>query len=261
MAKHRPLFRPQEAPEAVLPRIEQWYLGEQGQRLLAAEQIVVDQQLQNCFGYHLLQLSVSSQFTLYDSSAVQHKYRAHPLSQSTDTAPDVLSGFEMLPFETGSVDVALLHHAHEFVANPHEVLREMQRVVTPRGHLIIAGFNPWSLLGAHTLASRFRSDTPWRQHLISKRRIVDWLSLLGFGVIHIQYVFPRPWPEFDRQWLAKSSGAIRDNIHRTPFGACYIISAVKDVSTLTPVRPSWSTVAKPFAGLSPVNPVRSKEVA
>ena len=263
MAKHRRLFRPQASVEELLPLIEDWYQTPKGQSLLSKEQLLIDEQLEGCFGYYLLQLSVSGQVELFGNSTIGTNFRGHPLLwESGDSVfPDVLTSYEALPIETDSLDAAIIHHAHEFVANPHEVLRELQRVLRPRGRLILTGFNPWSLLGLNTLLSRMKTNSPWHQHLISSHRLVDWLSLLGFSVLKVKYVYPRQWPEFKSPLLHRCSTFLEGNFHRTPFGACYIISAIKDVSAMTPEKPLWSSMARPFRGLSPINPARSKEVA
>ena len=52
-----------------------------------------------------------------------------------------------LPFDAQSIDLILLPHALEFIDNPHEVLREVDRVLRPEGRVLILGFNPWSLFG------------------------------------------------------------------------------------------------------------------
>lgn len=262
MAKHMPLFRPQEPLECILPRVENWYLGDQGQRLLNSEKTIISKQLQNCFGYHLVQLSISNQFTLFQDSSVNRNYLAHPFLNQQHDHVDVCCEYDALPFETDSVDVVILHHAHEFSQNPHDVLREIQRIITPRGHLIIAGFNPWSLQTLFHMAKNINTTEPWQQHWLSRKRIADWLGLLGFHVTGVKYVFPQASLNCDGHKLDSISAAVREQIIRTPFGASYIISAIKDVRAITPTRPNWLSITKSLTGrLSPVNPARSKEVA
>jgi len=158
--------------------------------------------------------------------------------------------------------VVILHHAHEFAQNPHDVLREIQRIITPRGHLILAGFNPWSLQTLFHMANNINTTEPWQQHWLNRKRVTDWLGLLGFHVTSTKYVFPKKRLEFSQQKLDSLAAAIRAQIVRTPFGASYIISAIKDVQAITPTRPSWLSITKSFTGrLSPVNTARSKEVA
>ena len=47
-------------------------------------------------------------------------------------------------------------HILEFADEPHQVLREVERVLVPEGHLVITGFNPASLWGLRQAAGALR---------------------------------------------------------------------------------------------------------
>jgi ubiquinone/menaquinone biosynthesis C-methylase UbiE len=49
----------------------------------------------------------------------------------------------------------VLPHTLEFSADPHHVLREVERVLVPEGRVVISGFNPASLWGLRQGRSRF----------------------------------------------------------------------------------------------------------
>ncbi len=53
-----------------------------------------------------------------------------------------------------SIDLVFLPHTLEFSADPHQVLRETERVLIPEGRVIILGFNPLSSLGLWRLFRR-----------------------------------------------------------------------------------------------------------
>lgn len=237
-----------------LSRFEQWFESAAGQKILPVQQAMVDDILVHSFGYHLLQLSVSRTAQLYTECRVQQQFRCHPLSINTcshlkaETLLDrnVVADFEQLPFETNSLDVVVLHHVHELVDNPHQLLREIQRVVVANGRLIIVGFNPWSLQGIYSRIMRYRSPAIWHNQMISSRRMDDWLSLLGFEISKVQYAFNRP------KLLSKSDNSLIKRLSATwPFGHLYMISAVKQQSGMTFIRPVWSPARKSFAGLAP----------
>lgn len=213
--------------------------------MLACQQRLIDEMLVAHFGYHLLQLSVHSTFSLYDDCRVQNKYRCHPFSLQADAQCD----FDQLPFDSESMDVVVLHHAHEFVPNPHAVLRELQRVVIPNGLLVVIGFNPWSLLGLYSNIGRFYSRSIWQNHLIAAGRMKDWLSLLGFETEQCQY--GHHFPELldrTRQPLARQFS------RHWPLGNFYIMSAIKHQAGVTPLKPRWQQGASGFAGLTPIKP-------
>lgn len=239
-------------PTESLPLIESWFRSPAGLRLLEAEQDLLTPQLSTVFGYHLLQLSVSRDVCLFQESRIQHKFRCHPLSDDSGRQ-QLCSAFDQLPFAENSLDLVILHHVQEFVANPHQVLRELQRVLIPQGQVILLGFNPWSLLGLHGRLAGLRSNTVWHNHFLSTRRIVDWLNLLGFQVELIRYTFHRP-P------IAQTAVFDRLSINRShwwtmwPLGGVYMIRAVSQVSAMTPRKLRWSDKKRAFPKLVTVKP-------
>lgn len=60
---------------------------------------------------------------------------------------DVVCDLRELPFAANSIDLAVLPQRHEFHDNPHQILREVERILIPDGQLVITGFNPLSLWG------------------------------------------------------------------------------------------------------------------
>ena len=231
--------------EQKLPLFAQWFSGEAGAKLLHKQRECVSDTLTRCFGYHLLQLSVDADINLFDDCRVQKKYRVHPYA--TDCS--ARCHFDELPFANESLDVVIVHHVHELANNPHQILREMQRVVVPHGHLIIIGFNPWSRLGLYSAAAGLLPSSMWQNQLITYRRMKDWLSLLGFEISRVEYGFHSP------QYLEKKAGPmVRQKLKSWPLGNFYVVSAIKQVATMTPVKLRWRRPRKQFAGLAPVKP-------
>jgi SAM-dependent methyltransferase len=90
--------------------------------------------------------------------------------------------FAELPFASQSLDLVVLPHVLEFAAEPHQVLREVERVLIPEGQVIICGFNPASLWGARQGWARRRQPLPAAAgEFISMPRMKDWLKLLNLG--------------------------------------------------------------------------------
>ena len=237
-----------------LPRIESWFAAQPGQRLLCAEQELIDEELANLFGYQLLQLSISRDICLFGESRVQSNFRCHPLPHEPGQWPlDLQCSFDELPFADASLDAVIVHHAQEFVANPHRLLRELQRVVIPHGQVLMLGFNPWSLLGAYGRMAGMATGSIWHHHYLSTRRLIDWLNLLGFQVDTIRYTFHRPPTR--HTWLFD-----RVNINRAhwwtlwPLGGIYLIKAVRQVAGMTPSKPRWADKKRRFPSLVPVKP-------
>jgi SAM-dependent methyltransferase len=191
------------------------------------------------FGYHLVQIGHQGvNEELLKVSPVRNRLvmgigNATPLGElQADPAN--------LPFATDSVDGVLLPHTLDFSLDPHQVLREVERVLIPEGKLLLSGFNPWSLWGGVRLLRMRSSNPPWCGHFFSSRRILDWLALLGFDLLEIEYLNYRP--PFQSQGLLQKLQfleQIGDKVYAN-FGGVYIILAVKRVVTITPIRPKWS---------------------
>lgn len=244
-------WRQRPAIAQQVAEMERWFDTESGQRMLSRETALVEEALTQAFGYHLVQLSVDSRVNLFESSRVQRKFRCHPVSADADV---VFDG-EQLPFANESIDVVILHHIQEVVKDPHQLLREVHRVVVPHGQVLILGYNPWSPLGIYGWARRWLPGSPWNIHQLSCFRIHDWLGLLGFETLQIDFGMriPKQLPWRDSEWV--------DTLWRKfPFGSFYLVSAIKQVNAFIPTRPKWKTARPAFGALTPVKtrPVSSR---
>jgi SAM-dependent methyltransferase len=216
-----------------------WFETPLGERLLHAEILEVQRCLPQLFGYHLVQVGGVGQGQLLQSSRIMQR---HILSYHLDTVPPpytlIRGELDCLPFAMDSVDVVVLPHVLEFEDHPHEILREVERVLIPEGIVIILGFNPISLWGIWRWFLANAQTAPWCGKFMPLLRIKDWLSLLGFEKIEQRtYFFAPPFrsrylrssllERFGEQWVGN-------------FGAVYILIAKKRVTTLTPIKPKWS---------------------
>jgi len=244
--------RYQTDPESRRRALADWLDGDLGARVLAEEHALVDAKLPDLYGFHLLQIGVSDRVRLYDNSMIRHRFT---LGNGTGAALTSAHAHpEQLPIEADSVDVAILHHALEFSAQPHLVLREAARIVVPHGHLLIVGFNPWSLFGARALLSRRFAHPVWSGATLGARRVKDWLTLLDFAVEDVQYRLHAP-PVDHAPTLARLAAIDRVAARWSlPCGALYLIHARKQVSPLTPVKPLRRFVRPRLATVPLVTP-------
>ena len=97
---------------------------------------------------------------------------------------------EALPLDSGSIDLMVLTHVLELSDQPHTILREVNRVLVPNGHLLLMGFNPWSWYGLYRWLTIGRF--PWNRHFYGTRRMRDWLSVLNFSIEDQRYAAFRP---------------------------------------------------------------------
>lgn len=226
-----------------------WFETPLGQSLLAEEQEAINDSLQCVFGYHLLQLGVSGRLDLTRESLISHRFLLHPHAEQNPRLSGVVD-FNHLPLATETIDALVLHHTLDYSQSPHHLLREATRVLIPRGHLIILGFNPWSLWGlCARLASLLTAAPRWRFHYLRLGRLLDWLALVDMEPITIYRGFflpPLPQQKAMKhlQWVERWGKRLR-----LPWGGFYMIVARKDHIPLTPIKPAWQQY-RPLRGLA-----------
>ncbi len=224
-------------------QLRHWYNTTLGEEVAEVELELMQQVLPNLFGYHLLQVGAPMPQEMFAASRINHRIvldDVPPLFPSQ--APErrrFLGDNECLPFASASLDVLLLPHTLEYADNPHQVLREVERVLIPEGHVVILGFNPWSLFGLHRLFRGWRGNAPWCGHFYSAMRVRDWLMLLGFDTVRVDKYFFQP-PLQNRR-LLRSLNRVKRLAGRWWLlpGGGYVLVARKREATLTPIKPRW----------------------
>ncbi len=219
-------------------RLRAWFDQPLGRSLRAAEAERLRATLSTLRATRLIQLgSIGVEDLLESTSAPVRILVEFPMP---DRDCSVAALPEALPFDSASIDLAVLPHTLDFASNPHEVLREVDRVLLPEGDVVIVGFNPFSLWGLRRVFRR-RSGAaiPWNAHFISLRRIKDWLKLLNFEISEGAMLYYRPplhsQAALDRLYLLDKIG----NRWWPMAAAVYMIVARKRVAGMTPIRPRW----------------------
>ncbi|MGL5496084.1 MAG: methyltransferase domain-containing protein, partial [Aeromonas sobria] len=101
-----------------------WSALPMGDWVAAEIQDRLDNWCPNLFGYHLLKIGALSAELSCKRSSIRHQIGVAPGGRLLDMYGDPLD----LPVRTGSVDACLLAHCLDFSADPHQVLREAERV-------------------------------------------------------------------------------------------------------------------------------------
>lgn len=177
------------------------------------------------FGYHLLKLGALSSQLSCSASTIRHQCAIAEEGLSLGIQADI----EELPVRSNSIDVCLLAHTLDFSSDPHQILREVERVLTQDGWIIISGFNPYSLVGLGKLVPQFRRKLPWSARMFSPDRVLDWLHLLGFEVVHLDGI---PYSAIGRRNKKESNG--RHCNYR--FMSAYMLAARKRTIPLTRIQ-------------------------
>ncbi len=227
-----------------------WYASSLGQRLADSEKQIIEKYLPNLFGYYLLQcgcpeIKVENKAGNWlESSRVSTRFC---LDYEVNQGVSLQSYFDQLPVKSDSLDIVILPHVLDFSVDPHQILREIDRVLIAEGHVVILGFNPWSIWNISRQFLFWTKQSPWNARFLAPSRVVDWLSLLGFDVIQRQGYFYKPPIQNDN--IIKKLNFFENIGQRfwPNFGAGYVIVAKKRVETLTPIRPKWRTRRKVVA--------------
>lgn len=126
---------------------------------------------------------------------------------------------DSLPIADASLGLVVLQHAHEFCADPPQLIAECVRVLMPGGRLLVCGFNPWSW-------SRWQ----WRRHcryrpaLWSPRQLARQLRLEQLGCRPASYL---PW----------QTSFMETRVLPSALQALYLLEARRDPPGRQPLRP------------------------
>ncbi len=210
--------------------------GRQFQSIIDAE---IQPWLSKLYGAHLVKIGPLSAHIDTSRCAISHQVS---LSENLDSA-DILAESSKLPLLSKSVDACLLAHTLAWSHDPHQVLREVDRILIDDGWIILSEFNPFSIVGLY----RSLPILGYR-HLIGARffhpkRIIDWLNLLNYEVVLSRHAQAIPW--------RASQGVL--SRHLPSIGCIHVILARKRTYPLTLERkhaPSKGTCLRPVVNIT-----------
>ena len=245
--------------------LTEWFGTAPGRYLLEWEQAQFDLAAADLFGFNALQLGLPELDALRNNR-MPHRWLALPEVLTVRDAgegglPDatapvrprvaLVTDAAALPFPPACLDLLVLPHTLEFSADPHHVLREVERVLVPEGRVVISGFNPASLWGFRQGRTRFWERMgvnpaggpnlylPDAGDFIGPWRLRDWLRLLSFDLESDRYGCYRPAVRTEK-WLQRSAWLDRAGARWWPiFGAVYFVVAVKRVRGMRLLGPAW----------------------
>ena len=213
-----------------------WFDTELGRHLLEEEARLVSRILPDLFGYHALQLGQVVGRNLLESSRIRHRCVADSQMPAIEGLSPLRAEPEQLPLANNSIDLVFIHHGLDGAISPHALLREATRVLIPDGHLLILGFNPYSLWGVWRLFRRPWAVLPWLRRPVSPHRLADWLALLDLEVVGLEsacFVPPLTHATIRRRFTWLESLGRR---YWSQGGAAYAVLARKRVSCITPIE-------------------------
>jgi len=219
-----------------------WQELAQGKWLQENIEQAINPWLSHLFGYHMLKIGSLSQQLITNNCLIKHQ-----VGVAQESGADVVADLSRLPFIESSIDASILALSLNFHHNPHQLLREINRVTVAGGHMIIIGINPISPLGLMSLNPQLNQKYPFNARLYTQSRIQDWLAVLGFKVVASQkliyssLILKPHYTHYLQSFME----------HNLPgVGSFYCIMAKKLVRPLTPVKPRWNLNKSPV--LTPI---------
>ena len=201
----------------------------------------------NTFGYHAIQIGLPH-WDLLRANRIANKFCTTE-TQSLDIVRKgvVICVPEQLPFESESVDLMVLPHTLECSQLPHQILREVERVLRPEGKAVFAGLNPYSLWGIRDRVPGLEAHLPVSPaHYVSQTRLEDWLELLSFDVTQTHQGAYMPYCQ-SRQWLRRWAFMDTLALRGWPLqGAVYVVEAIKRVNAAKLVGLEWKKAPPRF---------------
>ena len=249
-------------PSGSIVKLSEFLCSPPGRYVLDWEQLHLDAAVADIFGYHALQLGLPEVDALRENRMPLRFCAAdRQLEVGADNGERrvaIINRYDELPFATHSIDLVVMPHILEFAPDPHQVLREVERVLVPEGHVVITGFNPASLWGMRQFCSRLGASPflPREGHFISLPRVKDWLKLLSFDFARGRFGCYAPSAR-SSTWLNRWRFMEKAGDRWWPvLGAVYMLTAVKRVRGMRLVGKVWKHNEERVRQLTPVATTR-----
>lgn len=239
-----------------------WLATPVGSYVRAWEQERLDVLTADLFGFNAVQVGLP-QIQALRANRMPNKWLTdtHPPESGEDAscAPTVVvHDFAELPFASQTLDLVVLPHVLEFAEEPHQILREVERVLIPEGQVIVCGFNPASMWGLRQAVGSLTGAHFLPQHgeFISVPRLKDWLKLLSMDVNRGHFGCYAP-PCLTQKWLDRFAFMEPAGDRWWPYlGAVYMVQAIKRVRGMRLIGPVWSKkLAKAPNGVPATNKI------
>jgi SAM-dependent methyltransferase len=224
-----------------------WLSTPQGAYVLDWELAQFDSAVDDVFGFRAVQIGLP-EVDFLRQNRIGYRFTL-ALEHGAALAADPLQ----LPLASQSVDLVALPHVLEGHPNPHDVLREVERVLRPEGQVVISGFNTTSLWRVRQIFTFHRNGAPWDAKFIGLLRLREWLRVLGFELNGGKFGCYAP-PFSEKRWLDRFAFLEKAGARWWPVtGGIYVVRAVKRVHGMRIVTPAWRQERARRRALAPVS--------
>ncbi len=213
--------------------LAQWFSTAVGRYALDWERSQFDNAVDDIFGFRAVQMGLP-EVDFLKQNRISFRFTLGLEAQAALVGDPL-----QVPLASQSMDLVALPHVLEFHTDPHNVLREAERILRPEGHLVLSGFNTLSLWRLRQFFSPRDAGAPWDARFIGLLRLRDWLKLLGFELNGGKFGCYAP-PFSEEKWLARFKFLEQAGARWWPImGGIYVIRAIKRTPRTIIVTPAW----------------------
>ncbi len=226
--------------------LSQWALTQNGRAVFEQEKMLLDDAIKNLFGYYCVQLGAPTLESVMSESRIQYKVLV--ASELTEGGKEfdphchfIKADLDYLPIAKDSADVVVLPHTLEVAADPYYLLRQVDAMLRPEGHIVVTGFNPYGCL---VMRFRWFKKAPlFREaQLEHLSQIKMWLEVLGYDIQLQRYSTVTCFAQREQktrrvallEWVEKRLSKLG-----LQFGNVYCLVAKKRVDSPTLVGAKW----------------------
>jgi len=166
--------------------LNEWLTStEIGHSIVELEKNWLEQITATWFGRFSLQLGdVGTQ--IFKTNSRINKHAVITFSQQKQS--DICAQFDALPFANESIDGIVVSHILEQSAQPFEILKELERVLSADKSVVILAINPYSFYGLWQLTGAWQTTAT----LHSSKTLQKMLLNLGFEITEQYHGMCRP---------------------------------------------------------------------
>lgn len=226
---HKTISLPERVREG-----RRFWASKPGEALWRAERACLGPACEALHGVHSLELSLAPSLT--DMCPVRHALRWAPTRELAEGPATLVCQPDRLPLPDGCLQLVVIHHLLEVVADPHHLLQEAARVTADGGRLVLIGWLPLGPAGVARLWSRHRRRWPWSGSWRGPGRLKDWLTFVDFETERIDYCGFHLPGAVPRNASLEALG----RRHNLPLGDSFMIRARRRAMPAQVQRPRFS---------------------
>lgn len=220
--------RDRSSSEQSYQRARQYWREGKGLSLWQSQHSVIAPLIDPIAKSHGLELTAAA--PLLPLSRIRHQVQWAPALSEATSSSTLICEPSTLALPDNLMDLVIVHHLLDILADPHYLLGEAARVTDDNGRLIIIGWHPYGVAGLNRIGPARYKHFPYNLEWHPTRRLKDWLRFVDFEIERVDYCgFP----------LGKRGLEGVGRRYNLPLGSSYILTARRKQLRVIPLKPKW----------------------